>query len=1047
MKILKTILIVILVLVVLVIGAAITLPMIFKDELVALTKEEINKNVRAEVDFQTLDLSLLRSFPDLNLSLGDFTVVGIDQFAGVPLASGKSLEFGLDLMSVIRGQGNIGINEVHLVEPDVNILVLSDGQANYDIAVPTDERIEETASETDYSGMVIELDEYSITNGRFVYDDRSTDTYVLAENITHSGSGNFTLEEFDLDTETDIEALSISQAGVPYLKSAHTTLDAIFNILQTESLYTLKDNELKVNELILNADGTVQMKEEDIVLDLNFSSPQNSFKNLFSLIPNAYTAGYEDVKVDGQFVLNGSVNGIFNSEREQYPAFTINLDVADGRVKYPDLPMSIDNIFAKANVESPSSDLDQLKVDIPRFSLRLGDNPFQGSFNLRTPMSDPAVKASAKGTIDLGDLVQAYPMEDIDVLDGLIRADMDVDTRYSYVEREQYDLINMRGDLVMTDFLYEAAGLPPTAIKTVQANFTPQRVEIADFDAKLGKSDVRAQGNITNIMAYFSPDKTMKGDLVVRSNTFDANEWITEEEVDSVNLAANAAESNATYEVFDRFDFNIDAEVGSILYDVYELKNTKAIGRMMPNRLEATSFSTLIEDSDMSGSGTITNMFDYVFDEGTLGGEIQIKSRLFNLNSFMADETTASTTTSEAAPYEVIVIPKNINMTILSQADEVKYTNMVLRDVVGKLYMENGVAVLEDATAKGLGGNIGMSGSYSTEDPAKPYFTLKYNLDKLSFEETFKTFNSYARLAPIGKYITGNLTSSLIMEGELGQDMMPKLESINAQGFLETINSFLAGFKPFDAIGNALNIEALKDKVTLDDIKTWFTIENGTVAVKPFDVNLKGIGMTVSGSHGLNQSMDYSILAKIPRALLEKTGIGQAAGSAIDRLTAEANKLGLDIKKSEYVNVGINLRGSVTDPSVKYNLMGGDGTQTLGEAAKETVKQEIEDQKEKLKSEIQEQTDEVKAKAEAKVNAAVDSAKVAAQKELDKAKDKAVGSVKDQVSSQADTVAQKVLDNLIKRDTTKTTDQIKDQLDKFNPFKKKKKTEKEGNGG
>ena len=1047
MKIVKRILIGILVLVVLVVAAAITLPMIFEDELIALTKQEINKNVRAKVDFAELDLSLLRSFPDLNLQISDFTVEGVDQFEGIPLANGKTLEFDLDLMSVIKGKGAIDINAVHLGEPNVNILVLSDGSANYDIAVPTDERIEETTSETDYSGMVIKLKEYSISNGNFTYDDRSADTYVFAENINHSGSGNFTLDEFDLDTETDIAGLTVSQAGIPYLKSAHTTLDAIFNIKQTESLYTLKDNELKVNELIVNADGTVQMQEDDILMDLTFNSPQNNFKNLFSLIPNAYIAGYEEVQVNGGFTLNGAVKGTYNAEREELPAFSINLDVTDGRVKYPDLPMSIDNIFAKANVESPSSDLDQLKVDIPRFSLQLGDNPFQGNFSLRTPMSDPAVKAGAKGTINLADLVKAYPVEGIDVLTGLIKADMDVDTRYSYVEKEQYDRINMSGDLAMTDFRYETAGLPPTVISRAAASFTPQKVVIENFDAQLGKSDIRAQGDITNIMAYFAPDKTMTGNVTLRSNTFDANEWIAEEEVDSVSTAVNAADESAAYEVFDRFDFNIDAEVGSILYDEYELKNTKAIGRMMPNRLEATSFSTVIEDSDMSGSGTITNMFDYVFNNGTLGGEIQIRSNLFNLNSFMGEEdATASTASGEEVTYEVMEIPKNINMTILSQVNQVKYTNLVLRDVVGKLYMENGVAVLEDATAKGLGGDIGLSGSYSTEDPAKPTFTLKYNLNRLSFAETFKTFNSYAQLAPIGKYITGNLTSSLIMEGELGQDMMPKLETIDAQGFLETINSFLADFQPFNAIGNALNIEELKDRIQLDDIKTWFTIENGVIAVKPFDVNIKGIPMTIAGSHGLNQSMDYSIKAKIPRALIEKSGIGRAAGNALDKLTAEANKLGLDLKKSEFVNVGINLGGSMTDPTVKYNLLGGDGSQSLGDAAKETVKNEIDQQKEKLEAEIEKQKEAAKQEVQSKIDGALDTARTVAQQQLDKAKDKAVDAVKDQVGAKADTAAQKLLDNLLKKDTTKTTDQIKDQLEKFNPFKKKKKTEKEGGG-
>src|SRR5690606_30284564 len=110
-----------------------------------------------------------------------------------------------------------------------------------------------------------------------------------------------------------------------------------------------------------------------------------------------------------------------------------------------------------------------------------------------------------------------------------------------------------------------------------------------------------------------------------------------------------------------------------------------------------------------------TNMFDYVFNNGILGGDIRVKSHLFNLNSFMGEEEAPSGGTAAAEEsYEVMVIPKNINMTILSEVDQVQYTNLTLKNVVGKLYLADGVAVLEDATAKGLGGDIGLSGSYNT---------------------------------------------------------------------------------------------------------------------------------------------------------------------------------------------------------------------------------------------------------------------------------------------------------------------------------------------
>src|SRR5690348_4046085 len=61
--------------------AAIVTPLIFKDEIIAKVKTEINKNVKAKVDFSDVDLSLLRHFPKLSVALEDLSVTGKGEFA------------------------------------------------------------------------------------------------------------------------------------------------------------------------------------------------------------------------------------------------------------------------------------------------------------------------------------------------------------------------------------------------------------------------------------------------------------------------------------------------------------------------------------------------------------------------------------------------------------------------------------------------------------------------------------------------------------------------------------------------------------------------------------------------------------------------------------------------------------------------------------------------------------------------------------------------------------------------------------------------------
>ncbi len=1046
MKIAKRILIALLVLVILVVGSAIALPYFFKDEITALAKEEINKTVNAEVDFQGVSLSLLRSFPNFSLQINDFTVKGKEEFAGVELASGKSLGLTLDLMSVIRSTEPVAIRAVELLEPNIHIYVLENGKANYDIMIPSEEPAEEPAADTAYSNVVVELDEYNIVGGTLIYDDRSLEVFADARNITHSGTGNFTIDIYDLDTQTEVEKLTVSQSGITYLKDAHATLDAIFHIDQPNSKYTLKDNELLINELRLNAEGFVQLMEDDIDMDLSFNTPQNEFRHLLSMIPYAYIEGYEDVKADGQFSLRGEVKGTYNGEREEYPGFRVEASVDKGNVQYPGLPLGIKNINTLANINSPGSDFDQLTVDVPRFNMTVGNNPFQASFFLKTPVSDPNVQASAKGVINLAELAKAFPMEGIQELNGIINADMNIDTRLSYIEKEQYERVKMDGNLQVQNVKYRSEGLPAIQVNDMQMAFTPQKVRVDNFDALLGESDIKAKGSIDNILAYFSPEKTMYGTLNATSDFFNADEWMPEEEESpAAQPMASGETSSEETEVFDRFDFTMEANAKKIVYGDYTVTDGYAQGNMTPNRLRVGRLYGRIGDSDFTANGLITNLFDYLFENGVLGGEIDMSSQVLNLNQFMEEEEAAASTGagSEAGEgYGVIPVPPNINMTVNANIDKLSYTNIDLRSVKGQAIIADEAVVLDGVTAQGLGGEMAMSGSYETKDTDNPIFRFKYDLQRLSFQEAFTKLNTFEQLAPIGKFIKGTFNSSLIMDGRLGSDLMPKLESINAQGFLETLNGVIAGFEPAQAIGNKLNIAELKQNIAIENTRNWFEINNGVLELQEYDAKVKGIDMKIGGTYSVTNKMDLDIKAQIPRKMLESTAIGAAAGSGLSLLQNQASKLGINIQQGEFINVLINLTGEVNNPNVGLKLLGMDGETTVADAAKEQVKEEA-----------QKAVEEGKKAAEEAAKKAVDSAKTVVKEQADKAvqeaADKAKQAAKETIGGAVDSATQKKVEDVIGKEGA---DKIKENLDKWNPFGKKKKEEedkkkKEGGGG
>jgi len=957
------------ILLLIIIIAAVAIPYFFKDEIVEAVKKDINKNFNAVVEFEDVNLSLFKSFPDFNFALEKLSITGINEFEGFKLMEADNIEFSLDLMSVISDEGPVEINTIYLQKPSIHVKVLRNGKANYDIVKANEAAVEDTDS-TEYN-FLIQLKEYAIVDGNFIYDDRLGDTYVKIEDLDHSGKGAFTQDVFDISTTTDIKSMTAKSGGVTYLSNAKGDLDLNLNADMTNSTYTIKDNSLAINALQLNTEGFVQMMDDKIKMDIKYSTPKNNFKSLLSMIPSAYTADFKDVEADGSLALNGYLKGNYDLNTGSLPAFLVNLKVDNGSFKYPDLPLGVQGIQTTTKVSSPSADLDDMIIDISNFQMKLGNNPFEAKAKLWTLLSDPSIDSEIKGTIDLAELAKAFPLEGIQELNGIITSNLTAKTSMSAIDAQDYENIDMAGDLRVQNLNYQAEATPQIQVANMAMNFSPQYVRLDDFTAQIGKSDIKAEGTLDNILAYFAPDKTMTGKLKFRSQLLDANEWITEEAVETSSSPQTTLDSSENVKVFDRFDFALDGAIDRILYDIYDLRNSKIKGQLTPNKAILSLLQTNIGESDFTMDGQFTNVFDYIFENETLYGDIKLTSKYINANEFLEEETP-----EEAL--EVIPVPEKMDLNISAEIDEVLYTNIPLRNITGEVKVVNETATLKNATARSLGGEIMMNGSYNTQNLKEPKFDMDYQMKSLKYQDAFAKLNTFQAFAPIGKYIEGEFNTNFQMSGILGNDMFPVLNTISARGVLETLNGQLKNFTPLQKLADKLNLNALKS-VDLKNTKNWFELNNGEVEIKDFDYETNGIAMVIGGKHSLENDMAYSIKAKVPRNKLSQSSVGQAADKGLSFLQNQASQLGINIDQGEFINIDILISGTITNPKIKLNLLGMDGktpsisdiADNIKDKAIDKVSETIEDKTgvdvKNIKQEVEEVKEDLSAKADAEI--------------------------------------------------------------------------------
>ena len=1019
---------------VLLLVALVTLPYFFKDEIIAQVKAAANESLTAKVEFKDVDVSVFRHFPKLSVGLEGLDVTnGPGPFEGVKLVQCPRLDVTVDLWSAIFGD-NVVVNGLFFEQPDIRVYALSNGDANYDITKPEPAGATTASSESS----PVKLERYGISDGKILYDDRGLDMKLEMAGLNHTGSGEFTSDLYDFIMDTQVKDLSVNYGGMQYLSHARADWKSTLGADMKNMKFTFKENDLKVNDLQLLLDGWVQMPEnsEDIRMDLKFGTPANTFKSLLSIVPGAYTKDFGDVQANGTVQFSGFAQGTYNETI--YPAFRLDFKVGNADFKYPSLPLGVSNINVDASVNSPTARMNDMTVSIPKFSLRIGSNPLEGYFNLKTPETNPTVDMKINGTLNLGELSKAFPMEGVQELAGIITSNMMIKASMNQVEQQQYDQVNMAGTFGMTGVSYRATDMPPVKINQLSTSLTPQRLDIQTFDAKLGKSDLRASGSIDNVLAYFSTNKTMRGNLQFSSAYFDANEWMEEPAAaESASKVPSDVPAATTEKAFDRWDFTVDGKIGRLKYDVYDLSDMTMKGHFMPNKMSVDDFGMKIGGtSDLRGNGQILNAWNYLFDNQTVAGTVNLQSSYFDLNQFMTEDTPATgSSTAAAAPAaeSVVPVPENMDMTLNANFAKVKYTTYDLNNLDGKIIVKNEVAKLQDCTANLLGGLVALNGEYNTQNLAKPSFNMDMALQNMGFKESFKNFVNVKTLAPVAQLIDGKFNTTLSISGLLGKDMTPDFNTLSAAGFLETISAVFNNFKPMNNIADKLNVEYLK-KLELGNTKNWFEIKDGRVTIKPFNVQVRDISMQIGGSHGISSDMAYQIVTKTPRKALDKSGLG-AVNTGLNFLSQEASKAGVSIAQGEFINVRFDLTGSLFSPKVAMKVLGSDGQSTIKDEAGATLQAAINKTKDSLSNVANRELEKAKEKAK---NVADSLANVATQKAKE-ASEKAAQEVKDKVGEKVGEKVTEKTNEVLGDQGQKKVEDVKKKLDDWDPFKKKKK--------
>lgn len=548
----------------------VVLPYMFRGTIEKKIKETVNTTINAKVDWASLDLSLIKNFPNLQVALEGLKVINKAPFEGDTLVYFEKFALVVDIKSVFGDE--IKVNAISIIKPQIYAKVNKDGKANWDIAIASTDTVVAPVDTTAPKPLKVKLNKITIEDGTVGYSDATMALTTLLKGLNVNMKGDMHASVTELTFDSSIDAMTVVMDSTKFFNNTKIAVSSVLEADLQKMVFTFKNGLLTINQLPLTVEGSFGMPAVGYDLDMKISALKSDFKTFLGIVPPTYLKDLASVKTTGDMSLDVMMKGRY-VDNDHLPAFGLNLKVMNATLKYPDLPKSLGAININLNVANPGTNLDATTVDLKQFHFEMASNPFDLKAHVQTPISNATFNAQAKGIIDLGSIRDVIPMDSMSIA-GIINADISVAGDNNMIEKKLYEQIQAKGDVKLKNFTFKSKDLPQGVnIPEAQLLFTPKELQLVSFKSIIGKSDFGLTGVIQNYLGYALKKEVLVGVLNQTSGLIDANEFLTGKPTTAAPVADTAKVE--PIEIPRNIDFTLNSNTAKIYYDKLTITDCK----------------------------------------------------------------------------------------------------------------------------------------------------------------------------------------------------------------------------------------------------------------------------------------------------------------------------------------------------------------------------------------------------------------------------------------------------------------------------------------
>ena len=647
---------------------------------------------------------------------------------------------------------------------------------------------------------------------------------------------------------------------------------------------------LNMDSLSLNIDSVFFNVEKDymgaVVKIKGYQAPEilarvNSELDLEKL---DRAMGFAEYDMKGKMSISLNANGRYATGQNprrfrkdivttSIPSFNIRSSLKGGYLHFTSLPQPIQLINFNAHAACPDNDYRHISAAVEEIDIKAMNNYLKGFIRLKNADDFP-VDANLDGVFHLADIQQFYPLDSTAISGSMV---VNIRSNGNY-EPENKVFPKTEATLKIKDASLRTKYYPApiekiavdASIKNKEGTLRDLQVDLQpvsfEFEGKpfMVKADLKNFDDIHyNILS--------KGDLDVgKIYKVFSQEGLDVQGTISTDLALSGSQSDAAAGRYSRLQNSGTLKVNKLLVVSYlyplPFFIDEGVFRFNQDQMSFDQFRATYGKSTVVLSGSCSNLFNYVAGNGSLRGDLHLRSDYLLLDELMAyhsDTVSARPDSLGAGSNGVIMAPNDLDLKFTADVLRVDYNKMKIDSVKGEVLLKEGEIKMNQAGFKFAGAATTMDASYRSLSPARALFNCHLKMDDFDVQKMYKEAELFRQLAPAAEKAHGIIAVDYNLEGKLNGDMYPIMPSLKGGGVLSVKNVKLKGLKFFSAMSKETGKEDINDP-DLSKINFKTSIKNNVVTLEKTKIKVSGFRLRLQGQSDFDGRIKFNCRVGLP---------------------------------------------------------------------------------------------------------------------------------------------------------------------------------------